>query len=165
MLHKHGSFERTVYTLSEVFILSIFRFKCKLCKRTTSLLPHFVQAHHQVAWEVKEEVILRQLAGTSLANIAEDLVSSAGTFSEKTLWRWSKGIHQEIKDLTPQLWQTLLERVPHLELPIGSTKPKHEWTWLIRSWQQVRSAVGELSSSCFLSWFHSIKRSLAVEGP
>lgn len=99
MLHKHGSFKRTVYTLLDVFTISIFRFKCIRCQKSTSLLPNSVMEHHQVAWEVKEEVIRQQLSGVALAKIAEDLVTSVEKLSEKTLWRWSKAIRDELRML------------------------------------------------------------------
>src|SRR5665648_419481 len=81
MLHKHGSFKRTVYTLLEAFIISVYRFKCIECGRATSLLPNFVMEHHQVAWDVKEEVIRQHLSGVALVKIAEDLETSAGKLS------------------------------------------------------------------------------------
>ncbi|MFZ3131240.1 MAG: DUF6431 domain-containing protein [Desulfosporosinus sp.] len=119
MLHKHGSFKRTVYPLLEAFIISIFRFKCNKCGKSTSLLPDFVMEHHQVAWEVKEEVIHQQLAGVALVKIAEDLVTSAGKFSEKTVWRWSKVIRDELSESSSELWQVILEKLPHIEIPVG----------------------------------------------
>ncbi len=57
------------------------------CGRATLLLPNFVMVHHQVACDIKEEVIRQQLSGVALVKIAEDLETSEGKFSEKTLWR------------------------------------------------------------------------------
>ena len=162
MLHKHGSFERTVYTLLEAFIISIFRFKCIKCGRSTSLLPNFVMEHHQVAWEVKEEVIRQQLSGVALAKISEDLVTSAGKFSEKTLWRWSKAIHDELRDSSPELWRVILEKLPHVKIPVGPSKPVREWTWLFGIWGQVRSRIPGYSNLGLLAWLYQIKRSRAV---
>jgi len=162
MLHKHGSFKRTVYTLVEVFIISIFRFKCIECKRSTSLLPNFVMEHHQVAWEVKEEVIRQQLSGIALLKISEDLETSAGKFSEKTLWRWSKAIRDELRDSSSELWRTILEKLPHVEIPVGPSKPAQEWTWLFKTWAQVRSRIPEYMDIGILNLLYQIKRSRAV---
>lgn len=162
MLHKHGSFKRTVYTLLEVFIISIFRFKCTKCGRSTSLRPNFVMEHHQVAWEVKEEVIRQQLSGIALSKIAEDLVSSAGKFSEKTLWRWSKAIRDELRDSSSEQWQVILEKLPHVEIPVGPSKPVREWAWLFRAWEQVRSMIPTYINISLLAWLYQIKRSRAV---
>lgn len=162
ILHKHGSFKRTVYSLYDVFIISIFRFKCILCGRSTSLLPNFVMEHHQVAWEVKEEVIRQQLSGEALAKIAEDLVTSAGKFSEKTLWRWSKAIRDELRNSSSEQWQVILEKLPHVEIPVGSSKPVREWVWLFRTWEQVRSIIPEYENIGLLSWLYPIKCSRAV---
>jgi hypothetical protein len=162
MLHKHGSFKRTVYTLLEVFIISIFRFKCIKCGRVTSLLPSFVMEHHQVAWEVKEEVIRQKSTGIALSKIAEDLVSSAGRFSEKTLWRWSKTIRNELRDSSSEQWQVILEKLPHVEIPVGSSKPIQEWAWLFRAWEQVRSTIQGFRNIGLLAWLYQIKRSIAA---
>ena len=142
MLHRHGSFKRTVYTLLDVSIIPIFRFICPndTCKKTTSLLPNFVMEHHQVAWEVKEEVIRLQLSGVALAKISVELETSAGTFSEKTLWRWSKAIHDELSASSPELWRVIFEKLPHVKIPVGPSKPVQEWTWLFGIWGQVRLA-------------------------
>lgn len=156
MLHKHGSFERTVYTLFEVFIISIFRFKCIKCGRTTSLFPNFVKEHHQVAWDVKEEVIRQQLSGVALVKIAEDLVTSAGKFSEKTLWRWSKAIRGELRDSSSEQWQVILEKLPHVEIHVGPSKPVHEWAWLFRAWEQLRSTIPTYLNIGLLAWLYKL---------
>ncbi len=162
MLHKHGSFKRTVYTLLEEFIISIYRFKCIECGRATSLLPNFVMEHHQVAWVVKEEVVRQQLSGVALAKISEDLDTSAGKFSEKTLWRWTKAIRDEIRDSSSELWRVILEKLPHVEIPVGPSKPVREQAWLFRTWEQVRSMVPGYRNIGLLAWLYQIKRSRAV---
>ena len=162
MLHKHGSFKRTVYTLLEAFIISIYRFKCIECGKATSLLPNFVMEHHQVAWDVKEEVIRQQLSGVALVKIAEDLETSAGKLSEKTLWRWNKGIRDELRDSLSELWRVILEKLPHVELPVGSSKPVREQAWLFRLWEQVRSIAPGYRNISLLAQLYLIKHSRAV---
>ena len=162
MLHKHGSFKRTVFTLLEAFIISVYRFKCIKCGRATSLLPNFVMEHHQVAWDLKEEVIKQQLSGVALVKIEEDLVTSAGRFSEKTLWRWSKAIHDELKDSSSEQWRIILKKLPHVKIPVGPSKPAREWSWLFRVWEQVRSALPGFMNIGLLTWLYQIKRSRAV---
>lgn len=164
MLHKHGSFKRTVYTLLEAFIISIYRFKCIQCGRATSLLPNFVMEHHQVAWDIKEVVIQQQLSGVALVKIAEDLETSAGRFSEKTLWRWSKAIHVELENSSSELWQMILDKLPHMKIPVGPTKPAQERSWLFSAWEQVRSTRPGFINIGLLAWLYSIKRSRAVAG-
>lgn len=164
ILHKHGSFQRTVYTLLEAFIISIFRFKCSECGKATSFLPNFVKEHHQVAWEVKEEVIRQQSTGVSLVKIAEDLVTSAGKLSEKTLWRWCKAIREDLKDVSFEVWMAILEWFPHIEIPVGPSKPEQEWAWLFRSWDQMRAKIPQYRFRGLLTWIYQIKRSRAVAG-
>lgn len=161
-LHKHGSFKRTVYTLLEAFIISIFRFKCIKCGRATSLLPNFVMEHHQVAWDIKEAVIHQQLSGIALVKIAEDMVTSAGRFSEKTLWRWSRAIRDELRDSSSEQWQVILEILPHVEIVVGPSKPVREWAWLLRAWEQVRTMIPGYLNIGLLTWLYQIKRSRAV---
>lgn len=164
MLHKHGSFKRTVYTLLKAFILSIYRFKCCECGKVTSFLPNFVKEHHQIAWEVKEEVIRQQLSGVSLVKIAETLVTSAGKVSEKTLWRWSKAIRNDLKDVSSEVWMAILVRLPHVEIPVGPSKPDQEWSWLFRSWDQMRTNIPQYRFRDLLTWIYQLKRSGAVAG-
>jgi len=118
--------------------------------------------HHQVAWDVKEEVIKQQLSGTALVKIAEDLVTSAGKLSEKTLWRWSKAIHDELRDSSSEQWRIILEKLPHVEIPVGPSKPAREWSWLFSAWEQVRSTIPGFINIGFLAWLYQIKRSRAV---
>ncbi|KGP77274.1 hypothetical protein JT05_00100 [Desulfosporosinus sp. Tol-M] len=153
-----------MYTLLEAFTISIFRFKCIQCKKTTSLLPNFVKEHHQVAWEVKEEVIRQQLSGVSLVKIAETQVTSAGKLSEKTLWRWSKAIREDLKDASSEVWMTILESLPHVEIPVGSSKPDQEWAWLFRLWDQMRVNIAQYRFRDLLTWIYQLKRSTTVAG-
>ena len=162
MLHKHGSFKRTVYTLLEAFNISIFRFKCMKCGRATSLLPNFVMEHHQVAWDVKEEIIRQQLSGVALAKISETLETSAGKFSEKTLWRWNKAIRVELRESSSELWRFILEKLPHVKIPVGSSKPVREFVWLFGTWEHVRSKVQGYLNIGLLEWIFQNKRSRTV---
>ena len=164
MLHKHGSFKRSVYPLLDASIIPIFRFICPIdsCNKTTSLLPNFVMEHHQVAWEVKEEVIRQQLSGIALVKISEDLETSAGKFSEKTLWRWCKAIRDELRDSSSELWRTILEKLPHVEIPVGPSKPAQEWTWLFETWMQVRMKIPDYMDMGILNLLYQIKHSRTV---
>ena len=168
MLHKHGHFERSVFTLLKVFIIVIYRFKCPIlgCLKTISLLPSFVDEHHQVAWEIKDEVIRQQSSGIALATIAETMKTSAGKFSEKTLWRWSRAFREDmgadVQESLAKEWTFVLEQLPHMLLPVGVSKPKSESAWLFRAWDQVREVLPERFSLGILEWLYRIKRSLAM---
>ena len=168
MLHKHGSFKRSVFTLLKEFIIVIYRFKCPIlgCQKTISLLPSFVAEHHQVAWEIKDEVIRQQSSGIALANIALSLETSAGKFSEKTLWRWSRAFREDmgedVQKLLSKEWQFVLEKLPHMVLPVGESKPNRESAWLFKTWDQVREVLPERFGLGILEWLYRMKRSLAV---
>jgi hypothetical protein len=117
-----------------------------------------------VAWEVKEEVIRQQLSGVSLVKIAETQVTSAGKLSEKTLWRWSKAIREDLKDASSEVWMTILESLPHVEIPVGSSKPDQEWAWLFRLWDQMRVNIAQYRFRDLLTWIYQLKRSTTVAG-
>lgn len=117
-----------------------------------------------MAWEVKEEVIRQQLSGVSLVKIAEKLVTSAGKFSEKTLWRWSKAIRKDLKGSSSEVWMAILERLPHIEIPVGPSKPDQELAWLFRLWDQIRANIPQYRFMDLFTWFYQIKRSSAVAG-
>jgi len=168
MLHKHGNFKRSVFTLLKEFIIVIYRFKCPIleCQKTTSLLPSFVDEHHQVAWGIKDEVIRRQSSGIALVNVAENLETPAGKFSEKTLWRWSRAFREDmgedVQEFLSKEWTFVLEQLPHMVLPVGESKPDREWAWLFRAWDQVREFLPERFGLGILEWLYRTKRSLAV---
>ena len=42
-------------------------------------------------------------------------VVSVGKFSEKTVWRWSKAIRDELRDSSSELWRVILKKLPHVE--------------------------------------------------
>lgn len=115
-----------------------------------------------MAWEVKEEVIRQQLSGVALAKISENLETLAGTFSEKTLWRWSKAILGDLRDLSSELWRVILEKLPHVEIPVGQYKPVQECAWLFKTWAQVRSKIPEYRDMGLLNLLYQIKHSRAV---
>lgn len=46
MPHRHGKFERWLYTLRERVLLSVSQFLCFDCKRTMSVMPDVAEAHH-----------------------------------------------------------------------------------------------------------------------
>jgi hypothetical protein len=99
-----------------------------------------------------------------LVKIAEDLVTSAGKLSEKTLWRWSKAIRNDLKDVSSEVWTAILERLPHVEIPVGPSKPDQEWSWLFRSWDQMRANIPQYRFRGLLTWIYETKRSRAVAG-
>lgn len=168
MLHKHGSFERSVFTLLTASIIVIYRFKCPIlgCQKTTSLLPIFVDEHHQVAWEVKDEVIRQQLSGIALVKVAETLQTSAGKFSEKTLWRWSRDFREDmgedVREFLSEKWQFVLEKMPHMVILVGESKPNREWAWLFKAWDQIREFLPERFGLSILEWLYQTKRSMAM---
>jgi len=125
-----------------------------------------VEEHHQVAWEVKDEVIRQQFSGIALAKVAENLKTSAGKFSEKTLWRWSRDFREDmgedVREFLSEKWQFVLEKMPHIVILVGESKPNLEWTWLFKAWDQVREFLPESFGLGMREWLYRTKRSLAM---
>jgi transposase-like protein len=118
MPHRHGKFERWLYTLSERILLPVFRFLCPDCKRTMSVTPDVVEAHHQTSVEVKEEVIRSAKEGQSIPAIAiRSQGFAGGPYSEKTLRRWIRSWRQRFMRHQDRLWAMLLYDGMDSELP------------------------------------------------
>lgn len=62
MLHRHGRFFRCVFTLTERFVIPIFRFRCPRCGKTTSVLPAFLLPKQQAAVDIRKRSSGERLA-------------------------------------------------------------------------------------------------------
>lgn len=132
--HKHGRFWRIVFTRSGWFRIPVCRFRCPDCKGTMSLPPDFVEAHHQTAVDVKEEVVRLSSEGHSLSEIAEQSKNGAGGgYAEKTLWRWRRCWEQRRRRHEQQLWTSLVHQGLDGPLPRERKSP---WRALFASWPQ-----------------------------
>lgn len=52
MLHRHGHYSRSVITLFQVFSMDIYRFRCPVCQKTYSCLPHFLIPYFRYSYDV-----------------------------------------------------------------------------------------------------------------
>ena len=139
MPHRHGKFMRVLFSLTGEIAIPIFRFLCTQCNQTMSVIPSFVERHHQVAVEVKEELLLRREEGESLAEIASKSdVYPGGPFSEKTLWRWTVRWNERLKIHEEQVWSYLLQRCPTPSLPRERKSP---WQALFHGWERLKRLV------------------------
>jgi hypothetical protein len=157
--HHHSHYLRTVYTLIEAHLITVYRFQCPVCGKTQGLLPSFVGSHEQVSWDVKEQVIREHSEGVSLAKTAANLDAAGGPYSEKTIWRWTIQCGKLFKDLGSLAWEQALRVCPHLELPAGAAKPRSEEGWLLGIWEQVMKAH---PIENILSWLYRRHCSLSV---
>jgi hypothetical protein len=137
--HYHSHYLRTVYTLIEAHLITVYRFQCPFCNKTQGLLPSFVGCYERVSFDVKERVVREHAEGASLAEIAANLAVAGGPYSEKTIWRWTIKCNKLLKDLGSLVWEQALKVCPHIDLPVGATKPRSEWGWLLNIWDQTMS--------------------------
>jgi len=155
----HSHYSRTVYTLIEAHLITVYRFQCPVCKKTQGLLPSFTGCHEQVSWDVKEQVIRERSEGVSLIGVAANLDAAGGPYSEKTIWRWTTQCDTLLKDLGSLAWEQALKLCPHLDLPAGAAKPRSEWGWLLNAWGQMMNAH---PIENILSWLYRRHCSLSV---
>lgn len=159
-LHRHGHYKRMVFTLEETYSIPIFRFKCPMCDKTTGLLPPFIGENEQTAWEVQEEVVRRQTTeGQSLIRVAGELAAAGGPYSEKSLWRWTTRWNRFLRDSGYMFWTQLLRILPHLQLPTGKMKPRAEWGWVFKIWDQVKA---KFEDEGLFNWLYRQQKSMAL---
>lgn len=160
MPHRHGKFMRVLFSLTEEIVIPIFRFLCTQCRKTMSVIPSFVERHHQVAVEIKEELILRREEGESIAEIAsKSNVYPGGPYSEKTLWRWTVRWNERLKIHEGQVWSYLLQRCPMPSLPRERTSL---WQALFVSWRRFKQM--DEPSVGLLQHLYRLARSIALAG-
>ncbi|WP_044664921.1 hypothetical protein [Syntrophaceticus schinkii] len=99
----------------------------------------------KTAWEVQEEVMRKQTKGQSLTQVAGELTAAGGPYSEKSLWRWTTRWNRLLRDSGNIFWTQILRVLPHIQLPVGKMKPRTEWGWLFKIWDQVRQSLEMIS--------------------
>jgi transposase-like protein len=160
LFHRHGKYQRKVFTWLECFLIFIYRFKCTACGHTQSLLPSFTGPHQQVIWDVQEEVVRKNEEGASLGDLTEELKPPAGPYSQKTLWRWKKTWERRLEAVEVYAWKWFLNRLPHLQMPVGEAKPKSRWGWLFHVFEQAGTYLSPLQSFRLFHWLYRLHRSL-----
>lgn len=167
LLHRHGHFLRTVITMDDIREIPIYQFYCPLpeCGGTISLIPDFVEKHHQVALDVKETVIRQHDQGASVAQLAShsDMLP-CGPYSEKTLWRWTSIWKERLEETSPALWSWLLALLPHLELWQEQTRQRSLWGGFFEVWDTTRPQLRHVADIRLVHLLHRHVRSLALTG-
>jgi len=130
-----------VFSVGEALQLPVYRFMCPDCRKTMSLLPAFVEPHHQSAIDVKEAALRAAAEGCSLAEIAEASKNYAGGgYNEKTIQRWRQTWNRRLAAHEERLWAALFHLGFDSELPrerLGS------WLLLFKAWG-AHSEAGSL---------------------
>lgn len=166
LIYRHGQSPlRTLITLEETYMIPIFRFFCpvKGCRKAFSIIPDFVEKYHAFAIEVKEEIIHQNEEGVSFATMAgtsvDDLPASC---SESTLWRWKCQWDERLHRCQPELWEWLLPRLPHFELPKGKDSPRSDWKWFFHLWKRLQEQLPAYKDLRFLHFLSRLSQSNAV---
>jgi hypothetical protein len=99
-----------------------------------SVLPHFVEAHHTTAVDVKEDVIRAASEGDSLSTVAKRSSDYAGgCYAEKTLRRWRQCWEARRQRQAMRLWGDLLHQGWDEALP---RERKSAWRALFAVWHK-----------------------------
>ncbi|MNQ69210.1 hypothetical protein D3C85_837950 [compost metagenome] len=165
LLHRHGKYMRMVITLEVTYELPIYLFHCPLteCKSTFSLIPDFVEKHHQVALDLKEVVIRKHDQGTSLAQLASDSTSlPSGPYSEKTFWRWTSVWKERLEHTAAHIWSWILTLLPHMELWSEQARRRSLWGGFFELWGLAQHRLPQYNRTRFVHLLHRHVRSLAL---
>jgi hypothetical protein len=141
--------------------IPIFRFLCPGCDNTFSIIPSFVEKHHQMALDIKEEVIRERAGGATIANIERaTTMLPGGRYSAKTIRRWLKVWDERLLLLQVAVWNWLLAHIPHLCLPKGGNCSL--WQVFFELWEQIRQKINDWSNIRFLHFLNRLSIAMAV---
>lgn len=116
-LHQHGHYWRTAVTGRKVNRVPIYRWRCRDCGGTVSVLPDFLAPYAQFVSLVREGVMRRRLRGWSVAEIAARSCSPAvSELSPRTVTRWLAKARQIANEWTQVLTERLLLMQPGCDL-------------------------------------------------
>lgn len=154
-LHRHGLYKRNFITLAMHYLIPIFRFLCPDCAKTTNVIQDFVEKYHQVALDVKEQVMTNHEKGDSYETIEKttDKIPS-GPYSNTTIRRWIIRWKERLEKVQPVFWEWIFMRTPHVRLPLGEANTRIPWDNYLIIWQQVRM----LPAWKEISFLHGILR-------
>jgi len=160
MLHRHGRFFRSVFSLAGRFVIPIFRFRCPRCTRTTSVLPAFLLLKQQTAVDIQEEVVRGETDGASRQTLAETSAAwPGGPWSVRTIRRWCRRWKDMLSGLEDRLAAWLLSRYPQMALP---RKRASGWSLWFACWEWLRPSAQEGS---LLHRLNRLARPLSLTAP
>ncbi len=88
-LWKHASYKRSLLYKKKIYIISIRRMRCSLCRQTFSLIPCFVTPWMTIANHIREYMGRWLFSGIPLSHLPEKLSSiQISVLSLRTLYRW-----------------------------------------------------------------------------
>jgi hypothetical protein len=94
---KHGKYERTVHTKRVPYRIPILRRKCPKCKKTFSLLPHFIKPWARFDNHVREMAGRWWLSRVPIRHLPMRLTTEkTSIISLKTLYRWLRKMKSSI---------------------------------------------------------------------
>lgn len=88
-MHKHGRYWRSAVTSRRVFRVPVYRWRCKDCRATVTVLPDFLAPYKQFVSVVREGVVRRHARGWTVSEIARRACRGAASeLSDRTVTRW-----------------------------------------------------------------------------
>lgn len=117
--HRHGQYERTVWSELCAFHIPIFRRYCPVCLKTFSFIPSFIKPYarflnsyrlDRIQNHVLEQVSIQKTVGS---------LSAVTPISITTFRRWLKRLRTVATEVNKFLIRRLLELQPSLSPPSG----------------------------------------------
>lgn len=155
-LHRHAVYTRYVYMEDTRLRISVPRFLCTSCRRTTNQLPDFVGSHQPMSWTVQEQVFAACEEGLSLEAAASTVSPPTGPLSPRSVSRWRRKWIAVLIEMQSIFWYTVLAIRSGISLPVGHHRPKSLYGWMSRIWQNIRI---ESESTCLFHFLHRLRRS------
>lgn len=143
MLHRHGKFTRWIFTLTGAQRVPIFRFLCPLCSKAISLLPSFIETHHQASTEIKEDLMQQRAEGTTQSQLSmRSQQYPGGPWSEKSVGRWIRRWNERLNQNKQRFWTWGLHHYHHEPLP---KERESDWRSLFTWWAKIRKRMSGVS--------------------
>lgn len=130
-LHHHGRYWRVAVGRRRIWEIPIYRWLCRACGVTVSLLPNFLKPYGRFLTLLREQAVWRRLAGMPLAQVAAAVSSPAvSTLSERTVSRWVAAARRWALQRGSEPVARLLEVAPALDPYALSPRRTDHWAEL-----------------------------------
>lgn len=150
--------------MTELIIVTIYRFLCPTCKDTHSVVPAFFRPKHTVANEVQEAVVARLDSGEAMRSAGEEICTGV-TIDKKTVRRWKTFWETLVTDQENVFVQQALLVIPALVLPVGLAKKAvagSPFRWLRYIRRQVSQTTGRVDSVGLFTTLFRLHSSMAL---
>ena len=144
---KHGDYRRKVLYPDRCVPIWVWRYQCKGCDMTISMLPSFVHCYRHYALAVIEQVVRKRFAGEgegtkhATRREVEDVLGATGAPSARSIWRWCAAYAAQSRS-----WLTALLTVMAMVRPESDQLHAHGATHSAAPTQRVLILARQLAA-------------------